>query len=352
MIIRSLFKWEQRDLFVPKDVSVILKGIAILTMLFLHLFNTTEKCSNLNAFFYIGNVPFCFWLSKITSICVPLYMFLSGYGLYIVYRDRMRMENFKRVGNLYTMVLMVAIVFFPLSYWFPSNGWDFDLAGVLKTLSGYNPYNAEWWFLFPWAIICLLSKYLFELLDKFKWSAVNISIFIYFLLRLLIWKIGDTNLVEGNVRWIYQLMQIFILACPFILGAVFACRGWLWSILSYQKSVFNSALFFIVGLTIAILRMFFIPIGIFDTFIAVIFVVVCTYYIGLFKNSFVCLLLNKIGKQSTFMWLTHTFFSSYYWKNFIYSSEIPMIIYILLIVVSYGTALVFDRAYKYLIFHH
>lgn len=52
--------------------------------------------------------------------------------------------------------------------------------------------------------------------------------------------------------------------------------------------------------------------------------------------------LSKMGEQSTNMWLIHTFFCYYLFKNFIYGFKYPLVIYIVLLVMSYLSALVVD----------
>ena len=63
-----------------------MKGIVIIMMVFLHLFNGnhTAECTNL---LYIGDVPFAKWLS---NACGPVRFFLlfSGYGLAFTYERK------------------------------------------------------------------------------------------------------------------------------------------------------------------------------------------------------------------------------------------------------------------------
>lgn len=69
-----------------KQESLEFKGIAILLMLFLHLFNTQERVAECTTFINFWNhKPLVFALSRVGSFCVPLYIFLSGYGLFTLY---------------------------------------------------------------------------------------------------------------------------------------------------------------------------------------------------------------------------------------------------------------------------
>lgn len=64
---------------ISKDQAIRLKGVAILMMLFYHLFNRLSLLGQCDCFLYISNVPLLHWLSK-ASNPVWLYLFLSGYG--------------------------------------------------------------------------------------------------------------------------------------------------------------------------------------------------------------------------------------------------------------------------------
>ena len=62
--------------------SIQLKGIAILMMLFLHLFNTPERVALCDTYIrFPDGQPLVYVLSRVAAWCVPVYIFLSGYGL-------------------------------------------------------------------------------------------------------------------------------------------------------------------------------------------------------------------------------------------------------------------------------
>lgn len=67
-----------------KQESAVLKGIAILFMLFLHLFHHPEEVNVLTNYIYIHDTPVTSYLVRLTD---PVFLFLliSGYGLYCVF---------------------------------------------------------------------------------------------------------------------------------------------------------------------------------------------------------------------------------------------------------------------------
>lgn len=66
-----------------KEYTNYIKGIAILLMVCLHIFQSGDV-SQLGYLFSIGDKPL---LTYITRMCnpVPFFLILSGYGLYAVY---------------------------------------------------------------------------------------------------------------------------------------------------------------------------------------------------------------------------------------------------------------------------
>ena len=69
---------------ITKEESLQLKGSAILIMLFLHLFNSQENIDRCILSVKFLGKPIVSQLATFSEICVPLYLFLSGYGLYIL----------------------------------------------------------------------------------------------------------------------------------------------------------------------------------------------------------------------------------------------------------------------------
>ena len=64
-----------------------LKSIAILMMLCLHLFNTDYK-GLFQPLIFIGDQPLSYYISLFSDACVPIFAFVSGYGLYYSYVNK------------------------------------------------------------------------------------------------------------------------------------------------------------------------------------------------------------------------------------------------------------------------
>lgn len=95
-----------------KNETKRLQGIAILFMLGLHLFNRSEITNYYDVRIYLGGgVPLLTVISYIFDACVPLYLFCSGYGLYISERSGSNMQKrFQRVFKLLFRFWIVMIL--------------------------------------------------------------------------------------------------------------------------------------------------------------------------------------------------------------------------------------------------
>lgn len=64
-----------------KSESQMIKGIAVLMMIFGHVM--TDAVGHISFNLWIGDTPLAIWI-KSAMPPVPFFMFISGYGLYVV----------------------------------------------------------------------------------------------------------------------------------------------------------------------------------------------------------------------------------------------------------------------------
>ena len=161
----------ERFAFLRED-SVQMKGIAILVMLGLHLFNEPWKLDLCTPLISFGNVSLVQILGRVAGICVGLYLFLSGFGQFCIWRKeeaagtplpKRFLTNFLRVFRLYRRLWLVGGACVALLVAFGINNFEITWASVLGNATGWRcSFNATWWFLFPWSIVCLASPMLFR----------------------------------------------------------------------------------------------------------------------------------------------------------------------------------------------
>ena len=141
-----------------KDETQQLKGFAILLMLWLHLFSDTDLGPLTHCLLpFFGGKPLAFAFSRIAAACVPIYIFLGGYGLTCVYRQRQgSMHNARRALSLMANFWMVFLLFVPLACITNPLLYPGSLLTLLLNVVAIDySYNGAWWFLLPYVVLTL-----------------------------------------------------------------------------------------------------------------------------------------------------------------------------------------------------
>lgn len=278
-------------------------------------------------------------LSRITAFCVPIYIFLSGYGLGFKFLKGGNMGNLLRILKLYINYWVVFILFVGLGCFVLPSNYPKDLFTFVLNFVGYEcSYNYEWWFLFPYIILVLLSKHIFAFfLDLRKktlvWTMVGlfgVHIGGYLLSKLLSSVLAEFHIVQ-HLFWITSLIFMFVS------GAVYAKYGifqWMRDVCERTKNgklILGSLL-----LLLLVLRMMLGPSVINPLFVLPAMMI----YFCFVRPAWLSGLLRYFGKHSTNMWLIHTFFAYYMFKDFIYGFRYPVVIYCVLVLLSLASSYV------------
>lgn len=80
--------------------------------------------------------------------------------------------------------------------------------------------------------------------------------------------------------------------------------------------------------------------SVFDNFYVLAFIIL---FVNAPRPKLLERFLFEVGKRSTSMWFIHAYFYGMYFHDFIYSFKYPLLIYVVLIVVSYVSAIVVDK---------
>ena len=322
-----------------KNETQQFKGAAILIMVFLHLFNQAHNVALCETpFRYLGE-PVVLHLSKLTQICVGLYLFLSSYGLYISYRRSSLGNPWKRVLKLYLNFWVVFALFISLAAWVRPDRYPGSWGAILQNFTGWHTtYNGEWWFLFPYILLVLTASFLFKWMSKVK------------VLPLLLLTMGGYCLVyltmwfNRDYLYSHQLayMPILYLNCipSFILGALFAREDWFAKLRERVqiKNTLQNTGWLLLFAGMVFLRSLS-PVDAVNFGFLVFFV---CWFALVRKAGWVAWLLEKLGAQSTNMWLVHTFFCYYLFHDWIYGLKYPIVIFVVTVLLSYASGILID----------
>ena len=313
-----------------KEQSLQLKGVAILMMLFLHLFNTAERVAECTTYInFLNGKPLVYALARVAGMCVPIYLFISGYGL-AKSTDLSGSALLRRLRRVYSHYWLVFVLFIPLGCIIaPALYPDSWGAAILNFLSLSESYNHEWWFLLPYAVLLLLAGWIIPFVRKCKPWQNLVAFLLLFLLSVLSFRVKSQ--FADNLP-VLRFIHFILLLPAFYAGA---CCGNHLSGAWYGRSL-RGALWWL--LILLFVRCF---IG-----ASIVNVLFCIPFILLFIQLDIPIPLQSVfrffGRYSTFMWLTHTFYAYYFFHDELYSLHYPLVMYVVLLVASLLTAMVLN----------
>lgn len=124
-----------------------LKALAILMMLCLHLFNRDHK-GLFEPIVFVGTQPLSYYISLFSDACVPIFCFVSGYGLYFKFQKDQggyNKGNIKRIKKLYVNYWIILLLFaVGLGFLLNKDGYPGNFTRfVLNTTALDTSYNGE-----------------------------------------------------------------------------------------------------------------------------------------------------------------------------------------------------------------
>lgn len=311
-----------------RDETQIIKGLAILMMLWLHLFANIDAATSCYNFLYVSDVPLSNFLSRACNP-VDLYLLLGGYGLYCVYLKGKDNRRFTRILKLYIHYWIILLITIPVIYLFSTQGIEMgSLNSIVKNLTAFRvSWDAPCWFLFPYSILSILYPILFFYLDKYK---ISIS-----LLFVLVLAIIQTNLYSNYSSFIRSHSIIYVInntigyLLPFFIGAAMKKSRLIERLRNkYEITCKSSILFLVLFVSLIILKC-----------------VIRTRWYNIYEFAFVLLFLFMyrprfidkflwyMGKHSMNIWMIH-FMVYFYFEEFVYSFKFPILIWLCLTGVS------------------
>ena len=322
------------------EESLRLKGIAILMMIWLHCFNSwINPDYSYEAFVYIGNYPLAYRISYIAGSVVPLYCFLSGYGL-----TKKRPFNFsyvsQKIWKLLRMYWLVLTFFIGVTFLVDKTYYDFSIRTLLENYLSINPtFNGSLWFLFPYILLFVSSNWIFKILDRYIVSGIIIILFM-FLFSNYILKKEALNEIDKLSIGVKQIMNFFKILFPFSLGYIAAH----YNIKFLYNDIFlKNRIYIGSGLFIIVLSKLFIS-SYAMCYIYVIPLILFFHYLKYnYKiDNFLC----SLGRYSTYMWFIHAYFTDYIFHTYVYEMKYPFFIFIFVVTITYILSFFFEKIYN------
>lgn len=309
---------------ISRTETDILKGVAIIMMLWLHLFLKESDIGNYSDLHFSNGLSLSYYL---TRLCTPVsfFLILSGYGLAYLYNENRLLPRTQlpRLLKLYIHYWWVLLVFVPIGVFvkpehYPGSLTDF----LLNVLSWKHNYNYETWFLLPYALISISALYILKIIEKvgMKWALVG-TFLLYLASSYLFSRYGDFVYSHLAVALVVEYVQFLF---SVTLGVVLFRS-------KYVKAPFIKGAYVYVALLLLFALKITFKTAAFDPLysFAVILLVLKLPMPGAAKR-----VLAYLGGYSMIIWLSHTFFCYYLFHDLVYSFRYPLVIFTVLLVVS------------------
>ncbi len=349
--------------FTKKDTALV-KGVAILMMLFHHCFESKKRFADYTLNFFPLTEGQTVLIATFCKICVALFVFLSGYGIAISlskidpaspsgYIKQVRKRTFSLMSGFWIIFILSIIsgaILMPkmLKVYKDAhilNSFIFALYDFfgLAELFGTPTFIGTWWYMSLALIIIAIMPLLYRFYKKF--GAIPLFILTFFACELIN-KADFEDIVNFDmIRWMFTLE----------LGMVFADKNLIVRIGEIRIFKKNNALDYIVKfivLTAVFIcciycrkwidwKVNYIQDGIIPAFV----VIYC--YVILAKIPVLRDVLQFLGKHSMNIFLSHTLLRAYFLKHFLYGLGYSMLTFLVLLVLSVLLSIVIDLIKKY-----
>lgn len=311
-----------------KDESLQLKGIAILMMLWLHLFGTDRAIlENSENFIHLWNgAPIAYAMRKLGRMCVVLYTFLGGYGLAKVYQRNGNctkgfgiyggMNNGKRVWKLFTSYWIVLLMFMAVAVAIQPDRYPGDISEITGNITALNcTYNDSLWFLLPYAMLTLLASPIIKFANSLHRTRLWITLAVAFTVKCAVYNIARPTGGLGSLM-LKNIIEASGLFFMFLVGILFARNSFLERTVTSIKQWFSRS-FAARSLHISTSAMCTVILAalFFGRIVLGASTLIDPIYILLIVLTFLCIETPKwlsrtlayLGSHSTNIWFTHRY---------------------------------------------
>lgn len=325
------------DIFSRQDTKII-KGFAVFMMLLHHLWSMPERYLPETVYHMSGIVipgtgqDFLIVLGMFGKVCVPLFMFLGGYGLWHKMQKKYCLA--KDIIGLYRSFWKVAVIFIPIGLLFFSHQPDYmaevrlahifedhRISTIISNLMGtatYSThiYNLEWWFFLPYLVAMTIGCIMISVdkIHHFWTDAFYVLVFEIVTRDLLPIIVSIEPFSQLNQSfWFQKFFLCNEFTSSFLMGIIFAKYNALVRLRHLYRQRFFTKVGRLLGGAVGLSVLFwykkflFPALDVLYTPFLVILVSECLRMIPLLQKFF-----ELLGKHSTNIWLTHSFYCYYF----------------------------------------
>ena len=335
-----------------KKATNISKGLAILLLLFNHLFTCPPPGileNNQINFLIIKGFNLSIFISEASNICVSIFVILSAFGLSKFFSKKhkeisgqkywlyFRYRYIKLIsGFIFIFILfhILGALFFNYNYTIYGENLIhiipaviFDITGTANLFSTIS-YNPTWWYMSIAIVVMFFVPFFYELYKK-----VSIGIIPIIFIAILIF----------NIKY-----GVYIFCCAF---GVMASEMNFFEIVK-KKIIFNKKvlskvikIFIYVGITIISFIFIGGPFSTIARFSGAVAIILFSYEF-IYEIPFLNKIFEFYGKHSANIFFTHTFIYLFWFKEFIYSFKSSLLIFLILSLIMLIISIVIELIKK------
>lgn len=323
----------------------MMKGIAICLMICHHTFTFANRLNGVSyvSLFSIFGYQFATFFGHFSRICLYIFTLLGGYGTYKSYEKKpnaLPEMAGKHLWNLYTTYWKVFVICVPLYFLAGLGPVEHPVQDVIYSFLGMRfSFCEEWWFVVPYALLTITFPFMVRVIDRKNATLfvdfaliVGINAAIYYIIPPLETLPLFTALSE-SMLWDLTYSTLTVLP-SYLVGCVMAK----YDLLSMIKQRCAGKLVWCVVAVCAFLCAFYI-----HTYNWVQYdfinaaVVICAALIVLETpiGKPVGFVLEKLGEESTYMWLLHTVLAYHLAQKLVFAPKYSILIFIWLVALCY-----------------
>lgn len=346
------------DKFISREDTKWVKGIAIVLMLMHHLWTFPDRIAGggLKYLFTIFDQSSIVYLGSFGKICVSLFFFIGGYGTYLGYVGK-EYDLVGKLKKLYISYWKVFVIFIPIAFLLCSNQPAYcENSAIWSRFSSFlwqecwgnfvgmnTSYNGEWWFLSSYVFALISFPLLRAVIEK---HPLHTNLFIIIIASILVTNffpaIGSIETIGSlNNNFLYSrfICQVAPFVSSFWMGMAAAKDGVLDRLChSLQEAKLSGPVIGVAAWCVVIvLRQSVIGDSADFAYIPVLLVMSKSL---LQRLRFLERILARIGRQSTNMWLIHSFFCYYFYPvvRIVVAPRWAIPSLLVLIVLTYGAS--------------
>ena len=333
----------------------VLKGIAVTLMIIHHLYAFPERFPHTISYismYSLGGTSIEYFVGCFGKICVAIFMFLSGYGTYLSFHSSNKditVNIANKLKKLYFSYWKVFLIFIPIGMMLKVEIISKDLLSIFYNFTAIRiSYNGEWWFLTPYIVTMLLFPLFNKWIDRKSaqlfidcFEIITLGAFIQYIIPVIL----QFSLFEHFRHSLYWsiIYPVLTLLPQFLMGCIVAK----YNLFKTYKELFSKE---VVGFCTSLFLMILVFYlrhklgGSFDYIYAPIFIIASISVIK--KLLLLYHIFEKIGEESTTIWLTHSFYCYHFCPEFIFLPKHSLFIVLWLLLICYVTAKLINLGYS------